>query len=136
MRYGWQIERQTDRRRGGDLGGDWGTVPPNLRWGRPMHPSPNILRNSVVGCARKYEQSKKCVFLVRKGSYTTFNIVKIWNIWEKRGNIRKTWSMTKEKVIRNFCRENGNFSEILVREKMFRPPNLAPGLRHYSIVRC
>ena len=46
----------------------------------------------------KYEQSKKGVFLVRKGSYTTFNIAKI----------RKIWSMTN-KVIRNFSRENGNF---------------------------
>src|SRR6218665_2014965 len=34
--------------RGGDLGRDWGTSVP-----------PNILRSSVVGCARKYEQSKK-----------------------------------------------------------------------------
>ena len=45
---------------GGDLGG-WGDGPPhNLRWeGRSMHPPPNILRSSVVGCVRKYEQSKK-----------------------------------------------------------------------------
>jgi len=60
-----------------------------------MHPSlPNILRSSV-GCARKYEESKKrvikeflseiVVFLVRKGSYTTFNIVKIQKIREKKG---------------------------------------------------
>jgi len=64
---------------------------------------------------------------VRKGSHTTFNIVKIGKICEKNGKIRKTWSMTKKKkkVIRNFCRENGNFfrknrhSEILV-----RPPKL------------
>jgi len=51
-----------------------------------MHPSTNILRSCVVGCARKYERSKKgvikeffseiVVVLVRKGSYTTFNIVK------------------------------------------------------------
>jgi len=32
---------------------------------------------------------------VRKGSFTTFNIVKIHKIWEKKGKIRKTWSMTK-----------------------------------------
>jgi len=71
-----------------------------------MHPSPNILRSSVVGCAGKYEQSKKGVikeffseivaFLVRKGSYTTFNIVKKGKIWEKKGKIRKTWAMTKK----------------------------------------
>src|SRR6218665_3298443 len=77
-----------------------------------MHPPPNILRSSVVGCARKCEQSKKgvikefsflkyiVVFLVRKGSYTTFNIVKIGLriiAWEKKGKIRKTWSMTKKR---------------------------------------
>ena len=71
-----------------------------------MHPSPNILRSSVVGCARKYEQSKKgvikeffseiVVFLVRNGSYTTFNIVKIRKIWEKNWKIWKIWSMTKK----------------------------------------
>src|SRR6218665_386482 len=52
---------------------------------------------------------KKGVFLVRKGSYTTFNIVKTQKMWEKKGKIRKTWSMTKKKVIRDFCRENANF---------------------------
>src|SRR6218665_2658544 len=57
--------------------------------------------------------SEIVVFLVRKGSYTTFNIVKIREIWEKKGKIRKTWSMTKKRS-----------SEILVREKIFRPPKL------------
>src|SRR6218665_1444082 len=66
--------------RGGDLGG---RSPQKFEvGGRPMHPSPNILRSSLVGCARKYEQSKKGVIkeffaeigvLVRKGSYTTFH---------------------------------------------------------------
>src|SRR6218665_827941 len=32
------------------LRGVWGTVPQkNLRWGRPMHPSPHIWRSSVMG---------------------------------------------------------------------------------------
>src|SRR6218665_1344382 len=48
--------------RGGDLGGGWtgGRSPKNFRWGK-THASvpPNILRSSVVGCGRKYEQSKK-----------------------------------------------------------------------------
>src|SRR6218665_35125 len=46
---------------GGDLGGTRGDGPPQkCEVGeRPMHPSPNILRSSVVGCARKYEQSQK-----------------------------------------------------------------------------
>src|SRR6218665_3853812 len=85
--------------RGGDLGRlHGGTVPPkkfDVGDGPCIRP-PNILRRSVVGCARKYEQSKKGVFLVRKGSYTTFNIVMIRKIWEKRGKIRKSWSMTKK----------------------------------------
>jgi len=71
-----------------------------LRWGtaHALVP-PNILRISVVGWARKLEQSKKIgvkeffseivLFLVKKGSYTTFDTVKI-------RRIRKTWSMTKK----------------------------------------
>src|SRR6218665_4041010 len=36
-----------------------------------MHSSPQYFEKySVVGCARKYEKSKKCVFLVRKESRT------------------------------------------------------------------
>src|SRR6218665_2899472 len=68
-----------------------GTVPPkkfDVGDGPCIRP-PNILRRSVVGCARKYEQSKKGVFLVRKGSYTTVNIVKIRKLWEKKGNSGK-----------------------------------------------
>jgi len=55
----------------------------------------------------KYGQSKKSVvkefffevvvFLVKKGSYTTFKRVKIWRIWKKKGKIRNTWSMTKKR---------------------------------------
>src|SRR6218665_3912816 len=71
--------------------------PQSLRWGdSPCIRLPNILRSSVVGCARKYEKSKKGVFLVRERSCTTFNKVKIRKIRQKRGKIRKTWSMTKK----------------------------------------
>ncbi len=42
-------------------GGLGGRSPQNLRWGRPMHPSPNIWRSSVIGCAAKYELTKKGV---------------------------------------------------------------------------
>src|SRR6218665_1166941 len=78
-------------------GGDLGTVPQNLRWGNvPCIRPPNILRSSVVGCAGNHEKSKKVVFFVRKGSYTTFNRVKIRKIWGKKGKIRKTWSMIKK----------------------------------------
>ena|SRR6218665_116471 len=45
-----------------------GTVPPKFEVGDgPCIRPPNILRSSVVGCARKYEKSKKRCFLVRKG---------------------------------------------------------------------
>src|SRR6218665_3876347 len=84
--------------------GDWGTVPQNLRWGT-AHPfvPPNILRRSVVGWVRKLEQSKKIgvvkeflseivLFLVKKGSYTTFYTEKI-----------------RKKVVRIFGLENRNF---------------------------
>jgi len=47
---------------GGDLGGTGGTVPKNFEvGGRPMHPSPNIWRSSVIGSVAKYEQTKKGV---------------------------------------------------------------------------
>ena len=71
--------------RGGDLGG-WGYGPPkNFRLGKGLCIlPPNILKSSVVGCARKYEQSKEgvikeffskiVVVLVKKGSYTTLDI--------------------------------------------------------------
>src|SRR6218665_2190728 len=70
-----------------------GAVPKkNLRWGDgPCIGPPNILKSSVVGRARKHEQSKKIgvvreffseivVFLVKKWSYTTFYTVKIRRI--------------------------------------------------------
>jgi len=48
--------------RGGGLKGSGGTVPPKSDVGDgPCIRRPNILRSSVVGCARKYEQSKKGV---------------------------------------------------------------------------
>ena len=56
---------------------------------------------------------KKGFFLVMKGSYTTFYIVKIRKMCEKKGKIPKN-------VIRNCLRENGNFSE----KRSFR--NLGP----------
>ena len=70
--------------------GTVGTVPPKFEVGDgPCIRPPNILRSSVVGCARKYEQSLKkgvikqffsVVFHVKKGSYRTFNTVKIRKI--------------------------------------------------------
>src|SRR6218665_672164 len=48
-------------RRGGDLGGLRDGPPKFEVGGRPMYRSPNILRSNVVGCARKYDKSKKGV---------------------------------------------------------------------------
>src|SRR6218665_3448506 len=63
--------------RGGNLGETGGRSPQSLRWGDgPCIRPPNILRSSVVGCAGKYEELKRCfsceerVILVRKGSCT------------------------------------------------------------------
>src|SRR6218665_2393628 len=67
--------------------------------------------------------SEIVVFLVKKGSYMTFNTVKIRRIWEKKGKIRRTWWMTK-KVIRIFGRENGNFFENNVIQKSWAAKNV------------
>src|SRR6218665_4229608 len=74
-------------------------VPPNLRWGDgPCIRPPNILRSSVVGCARKYEQSKKRCFSCEGDiRHLAFNIVNILKIWKNKGEIQKTWSMTKKR---------------------------------------
>src|SRR6218665_3679901 len=77
---------------------------------------------------------KEGVFLVRKGSCTTFNKVKIRKIREKRGKIRKTWSMTKRTEI--FAAKMEILSEkvILVRKNFSVPPKSAPGFRHWANV--
>jgi len=73
---------------------------------------------------------------VRKGSYTTFNIVKIRKIWEKKGKIRKTWSMTKKRSSEIFAVKTGIFcgKNVIQKswsaKKMSVPQNSAPGLRH------
>ena len=90
--------------RGGDLGGTEGTVPPKI-WGGngPCIGPPNILRSSVVGHERKHRVKKGVVFseivlfVVKKGSYTTFYTVKLRRIWKKGVKIRKTWSTAKKR---------------------------------------
>jgi len=93
----------------GDLGRLGDGPQKNLRLGDgPCIRPPNVLRSSVVGCARKYEESKKwChegiilwnrVFSrEERGSYMIFVTVKMWKIWWKILTIWKTWSMTKKK---------------------------------------
>src|SRR6218665_346665 len=72
---------------------DGGRFPPKLRLGEgPCIRPPNILRSSVVGCARKYEKSKKKCFyceerVMYEGSCTTFNKVKIRKISENSKNM-------------------------------------------------
>src|SRR6218665_2411076 len=79
---------------------------------------------------------RKGVFLVRKGSYTTFNIVNIRKIWEKKGKIRKTWSMTKKRsseilaVKMEFFQKKTSLQKSWAAKKLSVPPNSAPGLRH------
>src|SRR6218665_793468 len=69
--------------RGGDLGRTGGMAPQkNLRWGDgPCIRPPNILRSSVVGCAKVRTEKKSfikeffsevVVFLVRKKSHQKF----------------------------------------------------------------
>src|SRR6218665_451539 len=55
--------------RGGNLRGLGGRSPQSSRWGTAhAFVLPNILRSSVVGCARNYEKREEGVFLARKGS--------------------------------------------------------------------
>src|SRR6218665_4185078 len=83
---------------------------------------------------------KKVVFLVRKWSYTTFNIVKIRKIWEKKGKIRKTWSITKKTrsseifavKMEIFSEKNTSFRNLGPRKSFPSPRNSAPGLLHWS----
>src|SRR6218665_3275087 len=72
---------------------------------------------------------KNCVFLVRKLSYTTFNIVNIRKMWEKKGKIRRTRSMTKKRSSEIFTLKMEIFPEIGPRKNCLVPPNSAPGLR-------
>src|SRR6218665_1304611 len=72
---------------------------------------------------------KNCVFLVRKWSYTTFNIVNIRKMWEKKGKIRRTRSMTKKRSSEIFTLKMEIFPEIGPQKNVCVPPNSAPGLR-------
>src|SRR6218665_1761924 len=74
--------------RGGDLGRDWGTVPPKFDVGKAHALVPPIIREVVLSDAcESINRVKNGVFLVRKESNMTFNIAKIVKIWEKQGKI-------------------------------------------------
>ena len=66
---------------------------------------------------------KKGVFLVRKGSYTTFNTVKIRKIPEKRGKIENTRSMTKKRSSEIFTLKMDIFPEKNVIQKSWAATN-------------
>src|SRR6218665_908108 len=110
--------------------GTGGRSPQKFEVGTAHALVPPIFREVVLSdVCESINRVKNGAFLVRKGSNTTFNLANIGKIWEKQGKIWK-------KVIRLFCRENGNFfpqnrhSEILgPAKKISDPPNPAPGLR-------
>src|SRR6218665_2290182 len=111
----------------------------NLMWGTAHASVSPIFGEVVLSDAREsMNRVKKGFFLVRKGSYTTFNIVKIRKIWEKKGKIRKTRSMTKKEKkseiftlkVKMFFRKKTSFRNVGQRKILSVPPNSAPGLRH------
>src|SRR6218665_2593212 len=67
---------------------------------------------------------KNCVFLVRKWSYTTFNIVNIRKMWEKKGKIRRNRSMTKKRSSEIFTLKMEIFPEIGPRKFFLVPPQI------------
>ena len=122
------VFRHTQGRR--PRGGDWGDGRSyqNLRWGTASASVPPIFWEVVLSDAREsLNRVKTGVFLVRKGSYTTFYIVKIWKMCEKKAKIRKSEIFP---VKMEFFSKENVIPEILAGEKIVRPPNSAPGLRH------
>src|SRR6218665_1947338 len=79
---------------------------------------------------------KNCVFLVRKLSYTTFNIVNIRKMWEKKEKIRRTRLMTKNRSSEIFTLKMEIFPEIGLRKIFWVPPNSVPGLRPCQVLQC
>jgi len=80
---------------GAETYGDWGDGPlQNLRWGdgspifwEVVLSDTRESTNRVIKGVIKKLFSEVVVFLVRKGSYTTFYIVKIRKIWENPKNL-------------------------------------------------
>src|SRR6218665_2040590 len=77
--------------------GEWGDGPPKFEVGTAHALVPPIFREVLLSDVREsMNRVKKGVFPVRKGSNMTFNIANIGKICEKKGKIRKIWSMTKK----------------------------------------
>ena len=91
--WSWSVvknERFSGATQGRRPRGDGGRSPKNLRWGDAQASVPPIFWKAVLSDAREsMNRAKKVFFLWGMGSYTTFNIVKIRKIWEKKGKIRK-----------------------------------------------
>ena len=89
---------------GGDLG-ELGDGPPKIEVGTAHAPPPNILRSSVVGCARKYEQSKKTchqgiIFRNRgfpREEWVIYTCMTFRTVGLKIVKIIKTWSISKKR---------------------------------------
>src|SRR6218665_2660886 len=78
---------------------------------------------------------KNCVFLVRKWS---FNIVNIRKMWEKKGKIPRTRSMTKKRSSEIFTQKMGIFPEIGPRKNFLVPPKFgarSPPMARTQVVR-
>jgi len=116
--------------------GDWGTVPQNLRWGDgPCIRPPNILRSSVVGCAREHEQSRKrCyegIIFWNRGFPREERVINdisqgkdMENLRKYRENLKKPW-LKKGRAWKRKRFPKKPHSEILVCEIFSVPPNSA-----------
>jgi len=74
---------------GGDLGETGGRSPKNLRWGRPMHPSPQYF-GTVIGSETKHELSKKEFARVNSGCEIGFFVKKRGHLLFSRRSRQKT----------------------------------------------
>src|SRR6218665_1850305 len=97
--------------RGGDLGGTAHILVP-----------PIFLEVVLSDVRESMNRVKNCVFLVRKWSYTIFNIVNIRKMWEKKGKIRRTRSKKGSSEI--FTLKMEIFPEIGPRKNLLVPPQI------------
>src|SRR6218665_2574011 len=97
---------------------------------------PPIFRVVLSDVRESMNRVKNCVFLVRKWSYTTFNIVNIRKMWEKKEKIRRTRSMTKKKSSEIFTLKMEIFPEIGPRKNFLVPPKFGARSPPMSALDC
>ena len=105
--------------------GDWGDGPPqNFRWGtaHALVPPPIFWEVVLSDVRESMNRVKNGGFLVRKWSYTTFNIVNIRKMWEKKGKIRRTNRWLKKRSSEIFTLKMDIFPEIGPRKNFLVPP--------------